>query len=196
MLKLLAFVLPLGVDSFAVAAAVGGSQVTTAWQRLRISLAFVIFEGGMPLIGLAVGSVLARGIGHVADYVAAVAVIGIGGWMLLADDKGEEDKASRILTSRGLALAGLGISISLDELAIGFSIGLVRLPVSVVIIAIAVQAFLAAQLGLALGARIAERWRERAEKVAGIALVLLGIYLIAQQLIWLAIWSAPSHRRG
>jgi hypothetical protein len=41
---------------------------------------------------------------------------------------------------------------------------------------------IAAQLGLALGARIAERWRERAERIAGIALILLGAYLIAEQL--------------
>jgi manganese efflux pump family protein len=85
-------------------------------------------------------------------------------------------------TSHGLALAGLGISISLDELAIGFSIGLTGLPVIIVIVAIAVQAFLAAQLGLAIGAKIAEHWRERAEQLAGIALVLLGIYVIAEQL--------------
>ncbi len=183
MLKLLAFVLPLGPDSFAVAAALGASQASTAWQRLRISLVFVIFEGGMPLIGLVVGSALARGIGRVADYLAAAAVIGIGIWMLLADKADEEDKASRIMSSRGLALVGLGISISLDELAIGFSIGLVRLPVSTVIAVIALQAFVAAQLGLAIGAKIAERWRERAERVAGIALILLGAYLIAQQLI-------------
>ena len=183
MLKLLAFVLPLGLDSFAVAAALGASQVTTAWQRLRISLVFVIFEGGMPLIGLVAGSVLARGIGRIADYVAAAAVIGIGIWMLRSDNEDEEDQAGRIMTSSGLALVGLGISISLDELAIGFSIGLVRLPVSTVIVAIALQAFVAAQLGLALGAKIAERWRERAERAAGIALILLGAYLIAQQLI-------------
>jgi manganese efflux pump family protein len=182
-LKLLAFVLPLGLDSFAVAAALGASQVTTAWQRLRISLVFVIFEGGMPLIGLVLGSMLARSIGHAADYLAAAAVIGIGGWMLLAGKDDEEDKAGRIMTSRGLALAGLGISISLDELAIGFSLGLVRLPVSAVLVAIAVQAFLAAQLGLAIGAKIAGRWRERAEQVAGIALILLGAYLITQRLI-------------
>ncbi len=183
MLKLLAFVLPLGLDSFAVAAALGASQVSTVWQRLRISLVFVIFEGGMPLIGLALGSALARGIGHIADYLAAAAVIGIGVWMLLADNEDEEDKAGRIMTSRGLALVGLGISISLDELAIGFGIGLERLPVGAVIAAIALQAFVAAQLGLAIGAKIAERWRERAERVAGIALILLGAYLIAQQLI-------------
>src|SRR5260370_1092490 len=117
MLKLLAFVLPLGLDSFAVAAALGASQVSTVWQRLRISLVFVIFEGGMPLIGLALGSALARGIGHIADYLAAAAVIGIGVWMLLADNEEEEDKAGRIMTSRGLALVGLGISISLDQAA-------------------------------------------------------------------------------
>ena len=102
--------------------------------------------------------------------------------MLFADDEGEEDKAARITTSRGLALVGLGISISLDELAIGFSIGLSGLPVIAVIVAIALQAFIAAQLGLATGAKIAERWRERAERLAGIALILLGVYLVVEQL--------------
>jgi putative Mn2+ efflux pump MntP len=182
MLRLLAFVLPLGLDSFAVAAAIGAAQATTGWQRLRISLIFVIFEAGMPLIGLGLGSALAIGIGTIADYLAAVVVIGTGAWMLLSDDDDEGAKASRMTTSRGLALIGLGISISLDELAIGFSIGLTRLPVAVVIAAIAVQAFIAAQLGLAVGAKIAERWRERAERLAGIALIALGAYLIAGQL--------------
>ena len=182
MLRLLAFVLPLGLDSFAVAAAIGSMQVTTLWQRLRISLVFVIFEGGMPLVGLALGAALARGIGPVASYLAGAAVIAVGAWMLLAADKDEDEKATRFTTSRGLALIALGISISLDELAIGFSIGLAHLPVVAVIVAIALQAFLAAQLGLAIGAGIGERWRERAEQVAGIALILLGAYLITEQL--------------
>lgn len=183
MLKLLAFVLPLGLDSFAVAAAVGAMRVTTAWQRLRISLVFVIFEGGMPLIGLGLGTALARGIGQVAAYLAGAAVIAIGAWMLLAEDEDEQDKAGRLATSRGLALIALGVSISLDELAIGFTIGLAHLPVTAVIVAIALQAFIAAQLGLAIGARIGERSRERAEQVAGIALILLGAYLITEQLV-------------
>ena len=183
MLKLLAFVLPLGLDSFAVAAAIGAVQVTTAAQRLRISLLFVIFEGGMPLIGLGLGSALARGIGRAADYLAAAAVIGVGAWMLLAGDRDEDDKASRFTSSHGLALVALGVSISLDELAIGFTIGLAHLPVTAVIVAIALQAFIAAQLGLAIGARIGERSRERAEQVAGIALILLGAYLITEQLV-------------
>jgi putative Mn2+ efflux pump MntP len=182
-LRLLAFVLPLGLDSFAVAAAIGAVQETTVRQRLRISLVFVIFEGGMPLIGLGMGSALARGIGPAADYLAAAAVIGVGAWMLLAGDKNEEDKASRLTSSHGLALVALGISISLDELAIGFSIGLAGVPATVVIVAIALQAFLAAQLGLAIGAKVGERWRERAEQAAGIALILLGAYLLIEQVV-------------
>jgi len=59
---------------------------------------------------------------------------------------------------------------------------LAPLAAAAVIVAIALQAFIAAQLGLALGAKIAELWRERAERLAGVALILLGIYLIAEQL--------------
>jgi manganese efflux pump family protein len=181
--KLLAFVLPLGLDSFAAAAAIGVSQVTVVRQRLRISLLFGIFEGGMPLIGLGLGSALAHGIGQTAGYLAGAAVIATGAWILLpAGNGGEEEKASRLTSSHGLALIALGTSISLDELAIGFTIGLAHLAGTAVIVSIALQAFLAAQLGLALGARLSERWRERAEQAAGIALILLGCYLITEHL--------------
>jgi putative Mn2+ efflux pump MntP len=179
--KLLAFVLPLGLDSFAVAAAIGAARAVTARDRLRISLIFLAFEGGMPLIGLGLGSALARGIGTVADYLAGAAVIAVGAWMLLARDD-DQDRPGRLASSRGLALIALGLSISMDELAIGFSLGLVRIPVTAVIIALALQAFAAAQIGLAIGARIGERWRERAEVVGAIALILLGTYLIVARL--------------
>ena len=47
-------------------------------------------------------------------------------------------------------------------------------------------------LGLALGARIGERWRERAEQAAGIALILLGGFLLIEQLVRLS----PQDRRA
>lgn len=181
MLRLLAFVLPLGVDSFAVAAALGASGVYRMAERLRISAIFVAFEAGMPLIGLAAGGGLARAIGSVADYVAAAAVIGLGIFILAQGGADEEDKAARLRSTHGLAVLALGLSISMDEFAIGFSLGLVGLPVVPVIVAIAVVALIASQLGLALGSRISERFRERAEKLAGIALILLGAYLVVEQ---------------
>jgi putative Mn2+ efflux pump MntP len=182
--RLLAFVLPLGVDSFAVAAALGAAGLTSRAERARISAIFVAFEAGMPLIGVAAGGGLARIIGSVADYVAAGAVAGLGIFMLLHDTgSAEERKGSRLGSTHGLAILALGISISLDEFAIGFSLGLVQLPVIPVIIAIAIVALIASQLGLALGSRISERFRERAEKLAAIALILLGAYLLAERLL-------------
>jgi manganese efflux pump family protein len=183
-LRLLAFVLPLGLDSFAVAAAVGAAGKLTGAARWRIGALFVVFEAGMPLIGLALGAPLARAVGEIADFLAAVAVIAVGAWMFLQGDDDEEDeKAGRLVGARGIALLGLGVSISLDELAIGFSLGLARLPIIPVIVAIGVQAFLAAQLGLALGTRIGERLREAAERLAGIALIALGAFLVAEHLL-------------
>jgi putative Mn2+ efflux pump MntP len=181
-LKLLAVVLPLSLDSFAAAAAFGTTRPGLR-QRIRVSLIFVVFEAGMPLIGLGAGTALARAIGAVAGYLAAAAIIVVGGWLLLSGrDDGPPDAAARLTHSRGLAVLALGLSISLDELAIGFGLGLVRLPLIPVITAIAVQAFIASQLGLWLGALISNALRERAEQLAGIALILLGGYLITERL--------------
>ena len=183
MLKLLAFVLPLGLDSFAVAAAIGASAPAGGAQRLRITLLFVVFETGMPLVGLGLGSGLARGAGTVAGYLAAAAVIGVGGWMLAGRDDDAQERAGGRLAGAGLlGMIALGVSISMDELAIGFGIGLARLSLLAALIAIGVQTLVAAQLGLRLGSRISERLRERAERLAGLALILLGGYLLAEQL--------------
>jgi hypothetical protein len=62
---------------------------------------------------------------------------------------------------------------SLDGLAIGVA--------QAAITAIVLQAFLAAQLGPAIGARIGKRWRGRAEQAAGIDRILLGANLMAER---------------
>jgi putative Mn2+ efflux pump MntP len=182
-LRLLAFVLPLGLDSFAVAASLGAAGLTGFRERLRISLIFVAFEAGMPLLGLAVGGRVARAIGPAADYAAGAAVIALGIFMLVPGHEAEERAAGRLAGVGVFAVIALGVSISMDELAIGFSLGLARLPVVPVIAAIAVQTLVVCQLGLALGARISERLRERAEQLAALALILLGAYLIAERLL-------------
>lgn len=179
--KLLGFVLPLGVDSFAVAAAIGAVGVPRR-ARLRISLLFVVFEAGMPLVGVAIGAPLARVVGGVAEYLAIAVLIGLGLWMLLSRDN-EEERAARLLSARGLPLIGLGLSISLDELAVGFSLGLTGLPIAAVVVAIGIQALVASQLGMALGNRLAGRFREGLERVAGVALVLLGLALLGEALL-------------
>jgi putative Mn2+ efflux pump MntP len=182
MLALMAFVLPLGFDSFAVSAALGARRPTRA-QRWRISGLFVLFEAGMPLVGLAVGAPMARVVGPAAEYVAAAVLIAVGLWMIRSDDDDDDRTADRLLSARGWTAIGLGLSISLDELAIGVTLGLAHLPVPAVIVAIAVQTLIVCQLGLLLGTRVGAIWRERAERLAGVMLALLGVGLIVVALV-------------
>jgi putative Mn2+ efflux pump MntP len=181
--KLIALVVPLGVDTFAVAAALGVIGIAPS-RRLRISALFTAFEGGMPLIGVALGAPLGRAIGQTADYVAIAVLLAFGLYTLLAHgEEQEEEKLAGLAQARGPAMLLLGLSISLDELAIGFTLGLLRLPVGLVIALIAVQAFAVTQLGLRLGSRLSERLREAAERVAGLALAALGVALLVGKLI-------------
>jgi putative Mn2+ efflux pump MntP len=58
MLKLLAFTLPLCLDTFAVAFAVLGEMRLTRAQRIRVTALLIAFEAGMPLVGMALGAPL------------------------------------------------------------------------------------------------------------------------------------------
>jgi putative Mn2+ efflux pump MntP len=181
LLKLLLFVLPLGLDTFAVSAALGVRGLD-ARTRLRASLVLAAFEAAMPVVGLFAGRALGAAIGGVAELVAGAALIGLGGWMLLADEAAEQERVGRLTTGSGLALVGLGIGISADELALGFTIGLLGLNPWLAVLLLGAQAFVFAQLGLRLGARLGEAVRESAERVAGLALVAIGVLVLAERL--------------
>ncbi len=175
-LKLVALVIPLGLDTFGVALALGIAGLPPK-HRLRVSLLFAGFEAAMPLIGVAFGAPLGRAIGSAADYIAAGLITALGIYMLVSEKRDEDRLLS--LTQRGMfGAVVLGVSISLDELAIGFSAGLLRLPIPALVIAVAAQGFIVTQIGIRLGGRVSEGLREDAEKLAGLALIALGVILL------------------
>jgi manganese efflux pump family protein len=185
MLRFAALVLPLSLDTFAVAASLGVAGLTPS-ERIRLGALFAAFEGGMPLIGLLAGATLGRMIGGAADYLAIAALVGIGVYMLRSDDEAEEHRVALFARAGGAALVGLGLGVSLDELAIGFTIGLLRVPLIPAIVFIAVQAFVVSQVGFALGGRVVQRWRENAVRLAGLVLIALAAVLLASRLLGFA----------
>jgi putative Mn2+ efflux pump MntP len=179
--KLIVLVIPLGLDTFAVATVLGIAGLTSG-RRARVSLLMTAFEAGMPLVGLGIGVPLGHAIGSAADYAAIGVLLAFGLYTLISDDDDEQQRVGLLTDLSGWRAVLLGISISLDELAVGFTFGLLRLPVVPVIILIAIQAFVLSQLGMRLGARVSARIRERAERVAGLALAGLAIVLLAEKL--------------
>jgi putative Mn2+ efflux pump MntP len=179
--KMLALVLPLGLDTFAISAALAVGGLSRE-LRMRTSLLFAGFEAAMPLVGLAIGRPLGSTIGNAADYVAIGVLLVLAVHVLLGDEAEDATELGSRLDRGAVATIALGVSVSLDELAIGFTFGLLRLPVVPVIALIGAQAFVLSQLGMRLGERIGERARERAERLAGAVLVLLAIGLLIAKL--------------
>jgi putative Mn2+ efflux pump MntP len=175
-------VLPLCLDTFAVSAALGVAGLP-ARDRLRVSFLMVGFEVTMPVAGLLLGSLAGGFIGGAADYLAIALLAGLGVWILRpGGGDGEEEKLESLGRATGIAAIGLGLSISLDELAMGASLGLLHLPVVPALVLIGLQAVIASQLGLRLGSRLSERSRERSEKAAGAILLLLAAFLLVVHL--------------
>jgi putative Mn2+ efflux pump MntP len=125
----------------------------------------------MPVVGLLAGRTAAGAVGGAAKWVGLACLLGVGVWMLL---EREEPAGNEAL--RAGALLALGLAVSLDELAIGFSFGLLRVAIGWAIALIAAQALVAAQLGFRLGGR-ASGAGEHAERIAGAALVAVAVVL-------------------
>jgi putative Mn2+ efflux pump MntP len=175
--------LPLALDTFALAAALGMAGLERR-DRLRVTLVFTVFEAGMPIAGMLIGRGLGALIGQWAGYGGILFLV-IAGVLLLRPDKEEDTESKRLSLlahARGLAIIDLGLSISVDELTIGLSAGLLGLSIALTVIWIGVQAFLAAQLGLRFGSRLGEQARERSEQVAGVALIAVAIILLILKL--------------
>ena len=153
----------------------------TRQERRRVLILLPAFEMAMPLLGLLGGALLGRLLGDAAEYVAASVLVALGVWMLVGEGH-ERERIAGLARGRGLAILALGIGISLDELAIGFSIGLLDVSPAAAVLLIGAQAFVMAFVGLRIGARLGGAAGQWAERIASIALIVLGAGLLVEQL--------------
>ena len=182
-LTVASIILPLAIDTFVLGTALGAAGIAKR-DRLRTSLILTAFEARMPVIGFLGGAAIGAGVGGWANYLAA-AVLAVVGVVMLRSGEGEEDDEQKLRlleTARGWSVVVLGVGISVDELAVGFGVGLLRLPLLLLIVLIAVQAFLAAQLGMRFGSRLAENARQAAGRMAGVLLILAAVIVLAEHI--------------
>ena len=182
-LRMIPLILSLGLDTFALSTTLGIAPLSRR-ARLRLALTFAAAEGLMPAVGLLIGRPLGEAVGRWDVYAAAVLLLVTGLW-LLREGLAEDDERAQILrlaSAQGLTLVGLALSVSLDELAVGFSFGLLRIALAPALVAIALQALLLSLCGLWLGSRVGRALGEQTELLAGALLCLLGIALAVGRL--------------
>lgn len=178
--KLALIVLSLGVDTFSVAVALGIAGIGGR-GRLRAGASFALFEGLMPLIGFVAGRAVSSAAGTVASAAGILVLFGVGAWMVYESVFGEEDRTLAVDTWR--SLVATSVAVSLDELAIGFSMGALGLPIGITVVLVAAQAFALTLLGTTIGHRVGEELAERAETAAGVVLCGLALLLAMETFI-------------
>lgn len=176
-LRVAAFVLPLGLDTLAIAIALG----MRGTPLVRAAVTFAVFEALMPLAGLALGGIVPRE-WETAATVAGGAVLALVGLHVVRESSELDEEVERLsFVSVRLALLA-GLAVSMDELAIGFPLRFSHLPVLVVLLAIGAQAFAVTLLGIAFGRRLGERFAANTGRVAGAAFVGVGAWIALEAL--------------
>jgi putative Mn2+ efflux pump MntP len=82
---LLLVAVALGLSNFAASIGLGADGAGAA----RVAVVFGAFEAGMPVAGLALGSGLARSLGHGANWLGGAILIAVGGYTLLSRGNGD-----------------------------------------------------------------------------------------------------------
>ncbi len=179
--KLLVLAVSLGLDAFSVAVGIGikGADVRTRW---KVGLSFGAFQVLMPALGLGIGRVLGARLGDAAAYLGFVVLVVLGAY-LAASPRREDTVGPDLTRGAGLLLASL--SVSLDALAVGFTLGILGLPLALSLAVIGGTAFALTALGLEFGRRLGTRVERGAERWAGVVLALTGLFFLGQKLGWI-----------
>ena len=193
--------LSLGIKSVSAPATDGQEQSNAPAYWLRSAILFSLAEMVMPVVGLVIGYAASLVVSNIMHYAGALLLIGVGVWEL-----GEEGReylrkrkrqhrmmprkpgpvsqvpAAQFQWGRQLLLA---LSVSLDELAIGFSFGSLTAGKAISPITfclyIGLQGFLMAVLGISLGRALRTRvksLKEWSELLSALLLIGLGVWLL------------------
>jgi manganese efflux pump family protein len=167
----------VGLSNFAGAIGIGLSGIDTR-MRIRVGIAFGLFEAVMPIIGLLAGQAVAGYVGHLAKYIGGAILIVTGAYTIWQGRRVEsEQKAHPPLRNRRLLVTALALSI--DNLAVGFALGNIRIPIVLAAVTMGIVSVAMSLAGLELGSRLGARVEARSEEIGGAVLIGVGVAIAA-----------------
>ena len=164
----------IGSNNFAVALALGA--LGQAEYRYRVMLVFGVFEFMVPLAGIMLGTAVTESIGWQTNIVGAAILFGLGLVTVIGgirNPRNDELLARRIVQWDGLIVLAAGLS--LDNLIVGFSLGLGKVQPFLLAAAISFFSVIFTWLGMQFGRESRRRWERTAKITSGVLLMLLGV---------------------
>lgn len=162
----------LALNNAFAAIALGTSRMPR-WHQLRTAVTFAVFEALMPILGVAIGETLAGAVGRRAHWFGVAVLAATGVYSLLkAEDEAKENEAGGAGTQTLL----LAVALSLDNLSVGFGLGMFQVPFGVTAVIFGVVSLAMTLLGLEAGRILGSRLHISADKLSGaVLLVVAGV---------------------
>ena len=163
----------LSLDSFRVSLGLGALKMRPLRQA-QVVLAFGLCDGLAPLLGILMGQTLVRFVGEWTEYLGPV-VLGLYGVYVIYVARRYEGKKET--EPGGWIVLGIPLSLSLDNLIAGASLGMLGFPLLLSVVVIGGMSSLMSLVGLRMGSLVAGFLPARAELFGGMVLVGIAVML-------------------
>lgn len=174
-LSLLLVSVSVGLSNFAGAIGIGLSGINVR-TRIRVGVAFGLFEALMPIIGLLLGQAVAGFFGEFGKYVGGAILVLTGAytiWQGRRTAKVETKRVARSIRMHNLLITALALSI--DNLAVGFALAVHHVNLALAAVMMGVVSVGMSLVGLELGHRLGARVEAWSEEIGGGVLILVGV---------------------
>ena len=175
--EVIAVAIALAMDAFAVAVAAGVilRQVSTR-QTFRLAWHFGLFQAIMPIIGWGIGLTVQDLISSFDHWVVFALLFLIGGRMILGAIRGEEEEVESSDPTKSWSLVMLSVATSVDALAVGLSLAILRISVWFPAFVIGIIALVITAVGIHIGGFVGRRLgvARYATLIGGVVLLSIG----------------------
>ena len=184
LLELFLIATGLSMDAFAVAICKGLSmEKMNPRHALIIGLYFGGFQALMPLGGYILGARFQDAITAYDHWIAFVLLLYLGGKMIY-DSTQEEDEDSKTNPLCNKTLFGLSIATSIDALAIGISLAILKSDIIIQASLIGIITFLMSVSGVYFGSRFGRKVDLKLDLIGGLILIGIGAKILIEHLFF------------
>jgi len=178
MITLLLLGFALSLDSFRVSLGLGTLKLSRL-RQLQIVIAFGVCDAVAPLIGLLIGKSLLEFVGPWVEHIGPLLLCAYGVYVIYIAKRCAGTETGE--TDRWMVL-GLPLSLSLDNLIAGTTLGMIGFPILLSVTIIGVMSALLSLAGLRLGRTAVNLLRFRADLIGGVVLIFIALTFVIEDL--------------
>ena len=182
LLTIVIIAIGLAMDAFAVSIVSGAAYKQLHIKHaLRLALFFGGFQAFMPLIGFLAGLTVKQHIANYDHWVAFALLTAVGAKMIYESTKIKPaDENSQPFNIP--VLLALSVATSIDALAVGITLSLLRIPIVTAAVIIGLVTFALSYIGVFIGKNFGHFFESKIEALGGIILIAIGFKILLEHL--------------